>query len=216
MNRFSIAAVLCIALTGCTVKSDSKPKVNCPDGRCRPAVNRTGVNFSEPIPYQTVTFAELSEVPVMNLPLSARQKNWISRGGSGSCVVASSVMLLRWQGLDDMATLFRNSYSGGQSSSSINAKFQANNLRFAYTTSGDVKFLEWCCRTRRGAGIGYYPSHCINLADLSDTTAYLMDCNRIGHYIEVPREQFVREWRTRYGGWAFGLVYSPAAPLAHQ
>ena len=151
----------------------------------------------------------------MNLPLSARQKNWTSPGGSGSCVVASSVMVMRWQGMDEMAKRFRNTYSGGQSSSSINAKFEANNLRFAYTTSGDVQFLEWCCRTRRGAGIGYFPSHCICLVDMTPTTCYLLDNNRIGHYIEVPRDEFIRKWHG-WGGWGFTLVYSPAPPMAYK
>lgn len=206
MFRASVLAVVAAAALcgGCKVKSSKQP---CKDGKCPVAVNRAEV------PYPTFS---VREIPAMNLPLSSRQKNWTSPSGSGSCVVASTVMLLRWQGMDEMAQLFRESYSGGQTSTSINAKMAANNLRYAYTESGDVAFLEWACRTRRGAGIGYFTAHCVCLVDLTDTTAYLCDNNRIGQYIEIPREQFIREWRQRYSGWAFSVVYSPAPPLAYD
>ena len=43
--------------------------------------------------------------------------------------------------------------------------------------------------------------------------AILLDNNRVGQYITLPREEFLRRWRG-YGGWATTPVYSPAAPPA--
>ncbi|HUY88905.1 MAG TPA: hypothetical protein VMV10_09240 [Pirellulales bacterium] len=151
----------------------------------------------------------LSETPVVNLPLHARCRNY----AGGSCVIASTVSLFRWQGRDDLADLFRRAYSGGQSASSLHAKLEARGVRYAYTTSGDAAFLDWACRTRRGAGVTFFANHFICLVHLDAERAILLDNNRIGQYLALPRDEFLRRWRG-YGGWATTPVYSPAAPLA--
>jgi hypothetical protein len=176
----------------------------CPNGACSP--NRRRVNHAEPIPYRTVGF---SEVPTMNLPWSARQQNW----GGGSCVHASTVMCLRWQGLDELAAWWRRTYAGGEHASGLSSKLERAGVRFAYTTSGDVEFLEWACRTRRGCGITYFPNHFICLVHLDQQQAMLLDNNRIDRYLTVPRDEFLRRWQS-YGGWACTPVYSPAPPTA--
>ncbi|HET6878669.1 MAG TPA: hypothetical protein VFI31_00770 [Pirellulales bacterium] len=151
-----------------------------------------------------------AEHPTMNLPLEARCKNY----GGGSCVCASTISLLRWQGRDDLAAALRNTCAGGQSAASLHAKLERLGVYYAATTSGDVAFLEWAVRTRRGCGLTFYPMHYVNLVDLTDDQATLLDNNRVGQYITLPRDEFVRRWRG-YGGWATAVVYSPAAPLAH-
>lgn len=151
----------------------------------------------------------ISETPVVNLPLHARCRNY----AGGSCVIASTVSLFRWQGRDDLADLFRRAYSGGQSASSLHAKLEARGVRYAYTTSGDAAFLDWACRTRRGAGVTFFANHFICLVHLDGQRAILLDNNRVGQYITLPRDEFLRRWRG-YGGWATTPVYSPAAPLA--
>ena len=145
----------------------------------------------------------------MDLPLSARQRNW----GGGSCVHASIVMCLRWQGLDELADWWRRTYSGGEHASGLSNKLERAGVRFAYTTRGDVSFLEWACRTRRGCGIAYLPNHFICLVHLDQEKALLLDNNRIDRYLTVPRDEFLRRWQG-YGGWACTPVYSPAPPAA--
>lgn len=152
-----------------------------------------------------------SEHPVMNLPEDARCKNY----NGGSCVCASTISLLRWQGRDDLAAALRSACSGGQSSASLHAKLERLGVRYASTTSGDVAFLEWAVRTRRGCGITYYPMHFVNLVDLTAEHATLLDNNRVGQYINIPRDEFLRRWRG-FGGWATAVVYSPAAPVAKK
>lgn len=190
-----------------------QPQTICPDGQCpvspdglrRMAVDRS----STPVGY--------SESVVLDLPPELRQKNW----GGGSCVHASNVTLLRWQGQDDLADWWRNEYRGGEHADRLTKRLEAAGLRYAFTMQGDVAFLEWCCRTRRGAGIFYKPSHSINLVGLDAEHAYLLDNNatnypeRTGEYERVPRDTFIRNWQRQYGGFAWTLVYSPPPPIPH-
>jgi hypothetical protein len=85
-------------------------------------------------------------------------------------------------------------------------------LRYAYTTSGDAAFLEWALRTRRGAGITYFPNHAVNLVHLDSERAGLLDNNRIGQIVWIERSEFLRQWKN-YGGWAWTLVYDPPPPV---
>lgn len=152
---------------------------------------------------------------VMELPLELRQPNW----GGGSCVHASNVMVLRHQGLFEMADWWRKTYSGGEYDTRLAQRLDAAGLRYAYAHN-DEKFLMWCIRTRRGAGIFYKPSHSICCVGMDDTYVYLLDNNdvnrpeREGHYERVPREEFFLKWRG-YGGFAWTLVYSPLPPEPH-
>ena len=87
------------------------------------------------------------------------------------------------------------------------------NIRYAYVTNGDVKFLEWACRTRRGCGITIMGGgHMVALVYLDDKWAALLDDNAVEHYIWVPRETLIAEWKAS-NGWAVTPIYTPAAPL---
>ena len=196
---------LCL-FTGCQVREDRSSRHDCPDGRCPTQfrIPRSAFRTSTPL-------GASPEHPVVNLPPAARCRNY----AGGSCVIASTISLLRWQGLDELAKRFRRLYSGGQSADSLHAKLDAHALRYAYTTRGDVRFLEWAIRTRRGAGITFYPMHFVNLVDLTPTHAVLLDNNRTEHYITLPRHEFEQRWRA-YGGWATTVVYAPAPPVARQ
>jgi hypothetical protein len=208
-----------ILFGGCRVKQSPR---QCPDGNCRDvgwsvrptriqieSLNMTQIADSPANRVGLRPTLHFSETPVVNLPLHARCRNY----AGGSCVIASTVSLFRWQGRDDLADLFRRTYSGGQSASSLHAKLEARGVRYAYTTSGDAAFLDWACRTRRGAGVTFFANHFICLVHLDGQRAILLDNNRVGQYITLPRDEFLRRWRG-YGGWATTPVYSPAAPLA--
>jgi hypothetical protein len=145
--------------------------------------------------------------PVVDLPRALRTSNW----GGGSCVHASTVHLLQWQGQHQLAQWWRTTFSGGEYASRLHGRLEAAGLRYAYTTEGDIAFLEWALRTRRGAGITYFPNHAVNLVHLDAHRAGLLDNNRIDHIVWIRRDEFLRNWRA-YGGWAWTLVYNPPPP----
>jgi len=160
-----------------------------------------------PSPYQSV--------PPMDLPMEWRTKNYLG----GSCVHASMVSCLRWQGHDELADWWRQTYSGGEHSSGLISKADRAGLKFAYTKDGDPNFLDWCSRTRRGAVIFYKPSHSINfngwvLRDGREHAA-LLDNNNVSRYEYVPRDTFISRWRG-YGGFGFTVVYDPPPPKPYR
>jgi hypothetical protein len=192
----SLAAIL-IALLGLAATSSPAPvdPLDLPAFVDTPAAFRTG--------------------PTMELPRQLREQNW----GGGSCVHASTVMLLRWQKLFDVADKWRRTYSGGEYSSRLIQRMEAAGLRYSYTLDGDEKFLEWAIQTRRGAGIFYKPNHAICLVGLDQNYAYLLDNNAIDYperfkrYEMVPRAEFMRRWKHEFGGFAWTPVYYPPPML---
>ena len=63
------------------------------------------------------------------------------------------VSLLRWQGRYRTADWVRQNCGDGEWPDDMAQRLDEANIRYAYVTNGDVKFLEWACRTRRGCGI---------------------------------------------------------------
>lgn len=160
-----------------------------------------------------VPSAKKTERPTVNLPLSMRQTNWRGRKGEGSCTWATMTSLLRWQGRYRTADWVRKNCSDGEWPEDMAKKLDRANIRYGYVTNGDVKFLEWACRTRRGAGITVMGgAHMVALVHLDAKWAALLDNNAVGKYIWVPRERLLAEWRASYG-WAVTPIYTPAAPL---
>lgn len=173
------------------------------------------------------------EQPASNLPVSLRHTNWADRAGSGSCVIASSASTFEWFNRPDLAHKFRTSYAGGQTESTTIAKWKANGIPFVATKSlydiqrdgggiphGDPEFLEWVTRTRRMAIIWFYQSHCVNFCGFGihqgKPVAWLLDNNKIKNFIPVPKDQFIRDWRNSYGGFAATPLYTPAPQLPFQ
>lgn len=186
-NRFKVIAAVGLVLVAFSYTND-----------------QTSVPTSDPATWQGVR----DETPVMNLPYLLRTWNW----GGGSCVHASTINCLRWQGQDALADWWRKLYVGGESYSGLTAKLQKSGIYWAGTYQGDVEFLEWACRTRRGAIIFYYPNHSVNLVHLDANKAYLLDNNRPKEYIPIDRKEFIYNWKS-YGGVAVTPVCSPAPPL---
>lgn len=148
-------------------------------------------------------------VPAMNPPFELRQTNW----GGGSCVYASLTTNLRWQNLPKQADYVRRTRSGGAGPSDLRSVMDELHLDYASTSTGDVAFLERASDTRRGAVIFYFPNHSINFCGFYNGYAYLLDNNRTGNYLTIPKDQFIRSWQKDYGGFAFTPVYVPAPPL---
>lgn len=153
------------------------------------------------------------ERPTVNLPAVLRQENWLGNRGEGSCVWASTISLLRWQGRYNTADWIRRNYGNGEWPEHWAELADKAGLRYAMTTDGDVEFLEWACRTRRGAGITVMGGvHMVNLVHLDDKWAALLDNNATSKYIWIPRETLIAEWKASHG-WALTPVYAPCPPL---
>ena len=183
MKRILVALVLLTSLAGCEV----------------------GENLGTP--------AGKRERPTVNVPAALRQGNWRGPEGQGSCVHASMISLLRWQYRLKTADHWRQTYGDGEQPEDLAAKFDQEGIRYAYVTNGDVRFLEWACRTRRGCGITVMGgAHMVALVHLDDKWAALLDNNNTEEYRWVPRASLIAEWRAS-DGWAITPVYTPAAPL---
>jgi len=175
------------------------PDGNCPDGRC---------------PYEAG--------PIQRLERALRHANY----SGGSCAHAAMQDVLVAQGMAWTARLWRQKYRGGAGVSTLRTICEALDLRYAYTTTGEVEFLEWCSRTRRPACIFYnrsttspYAAHAITFIGFDRGTAILLDNNDPRREHATPKDQFIRQWNTcgrnygYHGGVAFTVVYTPVGPL---
>ena len=166
-------------------------------------------------PQETKNCFSVNERPVVNVPLSLRQENWTGSADQGSCVYATMVSLLRWQGRYKTADDIRRTCGNGANDVTLAQVLDEKGVRFAYTSNGDVKFLEWSIRTRRGAGVSYpgrKQGHFIALIHLDAQNAVVLDNNDVDQYKVIPREEFLQKWRAQ-GGWAFAVIYTPPSPL---
>jgi hypothetical protein len=155
------------------------------------------------------------EYPPANIPLAARQENWIGSNRQGSCVWATAVNLLQWQGNDRAAARIRM-YGDGANLERLTTAFDQEGIRYATTETADVSFLERACETRRGAGVcvtDHRVLHCVALVGLTENYAIILDNNEIEEFEWVPRPAFLKDWRAS-GGWAFVITGSPVPPIA--
>ncbi len=154
-----------------------------------------------------------AERPTVNVPPEWRKGNWKSPHGYGSCVHASFITLLRWQGRYETAAMWERTYSGGDWYNAFEKKLEAKGIRYASTAEkGDVSFLEWACRTRRGANVTVRGGmHMVTLVHLDEEWVAIIDNNATKNFIWIPRDRFIAEWKASYS-WAVTPVYKPAAP----
>lgn len=189
MKRCLIAVVFLFA--GCTV---------APEQQARHIRHSTRVDAQVSQP----------ETPAVNLPIGARARN---RDG-GSCVFVSIESCLHWQNQSALAAEIRRTCKGGSTQGRLHANLDRLRIPYAATSSGDVAFIEWACKTRRGAMVFFYPNHAVTLVGMTDTEFMLLDNNAVTRFpIKIQRDRFIREWRG-YGGAATAvLVSSPSPPL---
>lgn len=154
-----------------------------------------------------------AERPSVNIPPEFRKSNWLSSDGYGSCVHAAFITLLRWQGRFETAKMWEQTYSGAEWSTSFEKKLERKKIRFAYTIrAGDVSFLEWACRTRRGCAVTVRGGgHMVVLVHLDEKWAAILDNRFTREFIWIPRELFIAEWKASHS-WAVTPVYKPSAP----
>lgn len=184
MKHLLIALVLCVSLAGCEANFDP-----------------------------LILSATNTERPIVNIPEMLRQGNWVGNQNEGSCVHATMISLMRWQGRYNLADKWRRTYANGEVPSGLAYKFDRTGVRYAYTNKGDVEFLEWACRTRRGCGVTVMGGqHMVALVHFDKEWAGLLDNNNTTKIKWVPRESFVAEWKASYG-WAVSPIYRPSAPM---
>lgn len=153
------------------------------------------------------------EYPVVDVPASYRVHNWTSPAGQGSCVHASLTMLFNWQGRPDVGEMWRTSYSGGEIPSVLWRKLNDSGVCWAGVTNGDVTFLDWAIRTRRGCAVTVKGGrHMVCLVHLDETRAGILDNNAPGRIVWTSREAFIREWHASQH-WAVTPVYVPPPRL---
>ena len=158
-------------------------------------------------------YSAAAERPTVNIPMAIWQSNWLGNQGEGSCVHATMISLLRWQGRFNTADYWRRAFGNGSYPEDLAEKFDRAKVRYAYVTNGDVRFLEWVCRTRRGCGITVRGgAHMVALVHFDAKWAGILDNNKIEKIIWIPRETLIAEWKASYG-WAVAPVYTPAAPM---
>jgi hypothetical protein len=143
-------------------------------------------------------------VPPMDLPREFRCANY----AGGSCMHASLISVLRWQGLDSIADYWRHNYYGGAAVTDLARIGERLGLDYAFTMQGDVSFLEWASRTRRGAAIHYKPNHACTFCGFVGDQAVVLDNNSPRRLEYIDRDQFIRSWKY-YGGMALTPVYRP-------
>ncbi len=155
----------------------------------------------------------VAERPTVNVPYDLRQENWLGRQREGSCTWATTISLLRWQGRYRKADWVRKNRGDGEWPEHMATGLDSAGIRYAYTTEGDVEFLEWACRTRRGCGITVKGgAHMVALVHLDSQWAAILDNNDIEKFIWVPRDALIAEWRASHG-WAVAVLYTPCPPL---
>lgn len=174
------------------------------------------VHIGSPVAPSVPNLVPVNERPIVNVPLVMRQENWLGSQREGSCVWASTISLLRWQGQPKLANWIRKNIGNGSWPEDFMARADKAGLRYAMTTTGDVRFLEWACKTRRGAGVTVMGGvHMVDLVHLDAQWACLLDNNAPSKFIWVSRNKFLAEWKASYG-WAVTPVYTPAAPMVKR
>lgn len=98
---------------------------------------------------------------IAEIPVAYRQKNWSD--GGGSCVHATTITLLKWQGMYEAAAEWKRRYGGGEATAQKphTDKFDDLGLKHVETNDGDEDFIRWALLTRRGVGVSAYSGHCL-------------------------------------------------------
>ena len=158
-----------------------------------------------------IAWRQLTELP-SDPPPGIRQKNWTGWTG-GSCMNASWMTHLRWNGMPEVADWWGQHYSGRAGVQATARRCDQAGIKYACTEGQkDVEFLEWASRTRRGAVIYYFDDHAVNFLGYRDGRAWVLDNNDPRKYISIPKDEFLGNW-CAYNSGAITVISSPPSPL---
>jgi hypothetical protein len=150
---------------------------------------------------------------VVDPPAAHRTDNWLGSRGQGSCMWASAMNLLRWQGRGDLASWIAQHRGDGASFKDLADVLDQARCEWAY--GDDERFLEWACRTRRGAIVEWDGGgHVLNLVGLDRQWAFLLDnTGQLGQQIvRYRRAEFVAHWKQSGGHALTPLAGVPTPP----
>lgn len=126
----------------------------------------------------------------IDLPPSWRQKNW-SQGG-GSCVYATAISMLRWQGFTKEAEEIRRTCGGGSCAETVSRKMKALGLKVAWSNDADRRLFDFGVASRRGVGVGYH-GHCTLVVGHANGEVIILDNNHVDRLTHIPEDRFFRE-----------------------
>ena len=120
----------------------------------------------------------------------------------GSCVHASLVTAMRYQGKPELADWWRRTHSGGEFPHRTNRKLRDAGIPSAYTLrENNVAFLQWAVDNRLGCGVAINGGrHMILLVEMTKTHVCLIDNNNVRRLYWLPRDRFIQNW-TDAGSW---------------
>jgi hypothetical protein len=178
---------------------------------CEPIEIGLGDDASPPAATRASAAGERRRPPpgvlAIDLPAAMRVYNY----GGGSCLHAAWEDALLWQHQERVASHWRHNHGGPARVEDIARLADLLGLDYAYTDSGNVAFLEWCSRTRRGAAIHWIRgTHAILFCGFEGDQAILIGTNDPA-ITRMPRESFLKEW-VAAGGCAITPLYSPTPP----
>ncbi|MHC2067616.1 hypothetical protein ACYFX5_09105 [Bremerella sp. T1] len=155
--------------------------------------------------------------PPADVPFPLRVRNY----WGGSCYHASTQVALRWADQGAIADNWRNNYGGGASTSKIASILDKFGIPYKCTKlvgrgpyeSADISILNYAHDNRLVAAIHYFPNHAISFLGWVQTDgreyACLLDNNRPKDFIFVPKQDFLKRWRSYGGGAIVPLVKAP-------
>lgn len=161
-----------------------------------------------------------AERPPMNLPVSLRQRNWLSANQEGSCVHASMTSLFRWHNQLRLAEWWRTNYSGGENEIDLQRKLRERGVPYTSVNQGQAWFLDEASRTRHGCILWWKPGHCCTFCGWvrgEDGVIYgaILDNNYPNRIELTERSKLIRLWNG-YGGFALTLQAPPTTPIPAQ
>lgn len=186
---------------------------------------------------QTTKFIESTgvgpgDVEVLtDIPVELRKQNIASKG-LGCCVFRSldhSAKYSQTEALYDFPEwMVRKGIEGGGYPSKVDDLIKkivsdrnADTVHYIQHTGGDEKFLDEAIKTGRPIAVTYAGQdpryglktgidHMVNLVYLDEYSACILDNNFIDKYLWMPRDEFLKRWKDRGGGWAVILLDPPA------
>lgn len=153
---------------------------------------------------------------VAEIPVAWRQKNWSD--GGGSCVHATTITLLKWQGMYQAAAEWRARYGGGEATAQKphTDKFDDLGLKHVETNDGDEDFIRWALLTRRGVGVSAYSGHCLTWIGLEvkdgQESILELDNNDTNHPKWRTWNDAVGKWKSEGHGHGFTFTNGHIPP----
>lgn len=153
------------------------------------------------------------ERELAEIPYEWRQENW----GTGSCVHATSITLLNWQGEYEAAAEWKRLYSGGEATaqSPHTNKMDHLGLKYVVTNDGDEDFIQWALESRRGCGVACPRGHCVAWVGLTEHDGQRWITVLDNNHVDTPHEEeystLLRKWQN-HGGHAFAFTGGKVPP----